>query len=572
MVIGVLGAGGALALWGETVPQQGPPQQGRTANGDTKPAAEKPAAPAVAAPLPSTAPIDVRLYGAKGDGTTDDTAAFQAAIEAARATSMTVYAPCARYLFAGRLNVPAGMTLEGSFVSVTSHPGGGRGGRGDRGGRTGQPDGTIFLVTGDAGKEDAPAFITLNGNSTLRGVAILYPEQTTTDTPKAYPYSVAMRGNNPAVLDVELINSYNGIDASHNQRHLIRNVSGQPLHIGVFVDGIMDIGRIENVHFNPWWGGGPAVRKFMMEKGEAFIFGRSDWEYVLNTFCFGYNTGYKFIRSRVSTGNCNGNFLGIGADDCWTAVLVEESALFGLLITNGEFTAFHGPDPTEVHVPASNRGSVRFVNCAFWGPGNQIAKIAGGTVGFSDCTFVEWGGTAQGKNLPAIQATAGTVIIRGCEFIKRAPAMNLGEGVRRAVVTGNVFSLPEASAGIVNKSTGNVQIGLNSFGAAGGGPPRPRPIPSDTSAPTPRKTSEVLKTSEVWASPTATSAPEETAPTQPAKAAKPAFDKNSPFYFDGTISRQRWKTIWIVPSPWAISWFPASRKATSFRIGTMMSA
>jgi hypothetical protein len=322
----------------------------------------------------------------------------------------------------------------------------------------------MFLVTGDVGNEDAPAFITLNGNSTLRGVAILYPEQTTTDTPKAYPYSVAMRGNNPAVLDVELINSYNGIDASRNQRHLIRNVSGQPLHIGVFVDGIMDIGRMENVHFNPWWGGGPAVKKFMMEKGVAFIFGRSDWEYVLDTFCFGYNTGYKFIRSKVSTGNCNGNFLGIGADDCCTAVLVEESAPFGLLITNGEFTAFHGPDPTEVDVPATNRGSVRFVNCAFWGPGNQIAKIAGGTVGFSDCTFVEWGGKAN--DLPAIAATAGTVIIRGCEFNKRAPAMNLGEGVRRAVITGNVFSLPHVSAGIVNKSAGDVQIGLNSFGAA----------------------------------------------------------------------------------------------------------
>lgn len=268
---------------------------------DPKVDPQKSTAPDVARSLPSMAPIDVRLYGAKGDGVTDDTAAFQAAIEAARTTSFKVYAPRGKYLFAGRLNVPAGMTLEGSFDSVTSHPGGGRRGRG---GDARQPDGTMFLVTGDAGTEDATAFITLNGNSTLRGVAILYPNQTKTDTPKPYPYSVAMRGNNPAVLDVELINSYNGIDASRNQRHLIRNVSDQPLHIGVFVDGIMDIGRMENVHFNPWWGGGPAVKKFMMEKGVAFIFGRSDWEYVLNTFCFGYNTGYKFIRSQVSRGSC----------------------------------------------------------------------------------------------------------------------------------------------------------------------------------------------------------------------------------------------------------------------------
>jgi hypothetical protein len=37
---------------------------------------------------------------------------------------------------------------------------------------------------------------------------------------------------------------------------------------------------------------------------------------------------------------------------------------------------------------------------------------------------------------------------------------------------------------------------------------------------------------------TGTSATAETASTQPAKSAKPTFDKNSPFYFDGTISRQ----------------------------------
>ena len=105
---------------------------------------------------------------------------------------------------------------------------------------------------------------------------------------------------------------------------------------------------------------------------------------MFNTFCFGYKIGYKFIKS--NRGVCNGNFLGIGADDCQTALVVEQSAPFGLLITNGEFVSFHGPDPTMVEVAQTNNGSVRFVNCAFWGPCNQIARIAGtGTVGFSDC-------------------------------------------------------------------------------------------------------------------------------------------------------------------------------------------
>lgn len=44
--------------------------------------------------------------------------------------------------------------------------------------------------------------------------------------------------------------------------------------------------------------------------GRAFVFARTDWEYVLNTFAFGYAIGYHFIASKE--GSCNGNFLGIG--------------------------------------------------------------------------------------------------------------------------------------------------------------------------------------------------------------------------------------------------------------------
>ena len=59
--------------------------------------------------------------------------------------------------------------------------------------------------------------------------------------------------------------------------------------------GITDlIGRIENVHFNPWFSMKPKLFEWQLANGEAFIFGRSDWEYVLNTFCFGYGVGYKF--------------------------------------------------------------------------------------------------------------------------------------------------------------------------------------------------------------------------------------------------------------------------------------
>lgn len=398
-----------------------------------------------------TPPLDVRDFGAKGDGQNDDTAAFQKALDAARqAGGGVVLAPRGNYLFAGNLNVPPGVTLRGIWESVPAHNG-----LRDAGLPKPTDDGTTFLVTGNAGTEDAPPFLTLNHNSTLKGVVLYYPNQKIDDVPEPYPWAIAMRGKNPAVLAVELLNPFNGIDTTGSERHLIRDVHGQPLRRGVYVDRIYDIGRIENVHFNPWWSLRPKLFQWQMDHGEAFIFGRTDWQYVFNTFCFGYRVGYKFIKTR--NGVCNGNFLGIGADNCLTALVVEESAPYGLLITNGEFVSFSGPDPTMVEVGESNSGSVRFVNCAFWGPCRQIAKVAGsGTVGFSDCTFVQWDGKKEGRH--AIQAAGGTLVVRGCEFREAKPQIELGANVRRAVISGNVFT---GRTNIVNLSRGSVVLADN---------------------------------------------------------------------------------------------------------------
>lgn len=409
-------------------------------------------------PVPAAEPsatgldgLNVRSFGAVGDGKTDDTAAFQKAMDAsAGAGGGVVFVPRGNYYFAGHLNVPAAVTLQGIWQSVPAHNG-----IRDRGLPKPTDDGTTFLVTEGAGKEDGSAFITLNTNSTLKGVVLYYPDQKTDEAPAAYPYAIAMRGKNPAVLAVEMLNPYNGIDATRNERHLIRDVHGQPLRRGIYVDAIYDIGRIENVHFNPWWSNRPKLFQWQMQNGEAFVFGRTDWQYVYNTFCFGYAVGYKFIQTKA--GVCNGNFSGIGADDCYTALVVENCAPFGLLITNGEFVSFHGPDPTMIRVDAANNGSVRFVNCAFWGPCNQIARVEGkGTVGFGDCTFVQWGG--QAKDRFALDIVSGTALVRGCEFRQDLQQIRLGEGVRRAVITGNVFAGEQR---ITNTSKGKVEIGLN---------------------------------------------------------------------------------------------------------------
>jgi hypothetical protein len=400
--------------------------------------------------LPKDSVLNVLDFGAKPDGATDCTGAFQEALDkAGAANGGIVLAPVGRYSFDGSLNVPQSVTLRGVFSYSPAHAG-------VRDEGLQKPEyGTVFLPRANRGVEEAEPFIKLNANATLQGVSVFYPDQDPASVPAPYPYAIAMRDNNPAVIDVELLNPYKGIDASRNQRHLIRNVHGQPLRIGIYVDQIYDIGRIENVHWNPWWSMQPDLFRWQMDNGEAFVFGRTDWQYVLNTFCFGYHVGYKFIKT--DAGFCNGNFLGIGADDCQTALVLEDCARFGILITNGEFVSFHGPDPTMIRVEESNTGSIRFNNCAFWGPCNRIGVIDGkGTVGFDGCTFTQWG--HHGGNPHAIEAQGGSLLVRGCEFQQDKPQVLLGEGVRRAVITDN---LHEGDLQVTNHSGGAVAIANN---------------------------------------------------------------------------------------------------------------
>ena len=59
-----------------------------------------------------------------------------------------MHAPRGNYFFAGRLSVPANVTLEGIWTSVPAHNG-----VRDRGMPRPTDDGTTLLVTADAGRQ-----------------------------------------------------------------------------------------------------------------------------------------------------------------------------------------------------------------------------------------------------------------------------------------------------------------------------------------------------------------------------------------------------------------------------------
>ena len=381
----------------------------------------------------SLAVAQERPAGLKADGVTDDTAALQKALDAAAGTGGAVRLPAAKYLIGGSLTIPPGVSLEGVHDSP----------------RWPAPlAGTVLLATGGRDKEDGPALFEMGSGSMVRGLSVFYPEQKATEI-HPYSWTFHLQGLDNTVENVTLVNSYNGIKVGleMNGRHRIRSVVGCVLRRGLFVDRTTDIGRVENIqwHCDIWMakevgGNRPAVYEYMWKNLEAFVFGRTDWEYVTNTFVFPVKTGYKFIRT--PSGACNGQFSGIGADAAQRCISVEQIQGMGLLITNGEFVSMHGDERIQVVIEPTCNGSVRLVNCAFWGPSRQcVLSHNQGALSLNDC-YVEISGRSNTGMLPEVslvEADGGKLQVRGCTFKSRGaePHIVLKAGLKHAIVSEN---------------------------------------------------------------------------------------------------------------------------------------
>jgi hypothetical protein len=391
-------------------------------------------------------------FGAVADVRTDNTTAIQKAIDEASIRGGIVLVPPGRWLCRSHLEVKPGVHLMGVNVAPQSW----------------EPQtGSILMPTEGRGDEEGAAFIEMRSSTSISALTIYYPEQDVNDI-KPYPWTIRIRANprspkdvafDTTVENITLINSYNGISTgpTENGRHRINSVFGCVLRRGILIDWTGDIGRIENVQFHShFWankafnGNWDKVFDYMQHNLEAFIFGRTDWEYVTNTFVFPANIGYRFIET--PNGATNGQFSGIGADASGTAVLVEAVQPQGLLITNGQFNCHRVGRSVQIVIEKTCRGNVRFVNCGFWGPVEHNALLRGeGYTSFSDCYFSNDYDSPEAS----VAVENGKVQIQNCTFDARSKSrkpgnafnepdqryqptcIRLAPGVKHAIVRGN---------------------------------------------------------------------------------------------------------------------------------------
>lgn len=398
--------------------------------------------------------LNVRAFGAKANQTTDDTAAFQAAMDAASASGGgIVFVPAGTYRLNGTLILRRNVTLEGIFTAPPTIP------------WTAEsldksdPNGSVLLAFSGKGDAGGTPFIQLDYNATLKGIAVFHPEQTDTNPPIAYPWTISSLltgADNCSIIDVLLVNPYQAVDfgGRHTGRHFIRNLNGAPLYRGLFIDHCIDVGRVENVHFWPFWGATGAAAEFRRKEGKAFIIGRSDWQHLTNCFCIDYETGFQFIACTSAApayqGGGNAQVTGGGADGCNRAVHVVE--MLGHAGTRFVNSQIYG----DIIVEATNNAPLTFTACAMFGSmwaanGIALARIeGGGKVSFTDCHIhcIDPRNTLR----PLIHAKSGRLQVRGCDFIDGHAARDhvlLDE----AVLTANISDNTSRSAfTVINKA------------------------------------------------------------------------------------------------------------------------
>ncbi len=402
-------------------------------------------------------------YGAPADGKTDATDAFQRALHdaGARPGGGTVYVPRGVYLLEGVLRFPPNVTLEGvAALPLNTYKFWNMAERGDE-----QIPGSVLMTTHGEGDENAAPFISLHTNCALKGITIYHPNQVKENPPRAYPWTVAVTeggADHCTLIDVVMVNPYKAVDfGSHGSgRHFIQNLYAYPLYRGLFIDNCYDIGRVTNVHFWPFWGytgDEDALGRWVSENAEAFIIGRTDWEYFTNCFCIFYKVGFHFIKT--DAGSPNVMLTQSGSDLGPYAVLVDDcQSHAGISFSNAQLFG-------RVKISDTNTGPVRFSGCGFFGATREEPfrdpvhlEVAGsGHVSLDNCHLITLDPRNTGK--VSVTASGGGLTVMNCVFLDAGRTQfQLEEGLRTAIITGNTFHGPER---IVDQSSAKTAIGMN---------------------------------------------------------------------------------------------------------------
>ena len=374
----------------------------------------------------------VKNFGAKADGKTDDTQAFQKALDYVNGLGGgAVFVPAGQYVIKGGLTVYESCNLVGEWYNPNTEA-------------AKMANGTILLAYGDKGKANGTPLLKVANGSAVIGVTVYYPEQSAT-SPVAYPVTMqaidCVGSNNsgyPTLKYSTLVNPYRGVNfgPTWNELGVLEHVYMTPLEIGVYVNMTTDIGRIEDLYISADYyskfASGIDKNKlisYMKNNVVGMELLRSDWQYVYRSEIKDVYIGIKFSQA-----------LGAGAvDSC-------NSQMYDLKISNSTYGLYFAYNKTfnlltKVDISTDKEcvllqkgfsGSVS-LNTATLSSKNSscITSNAGstGAVSLMDSTLVSWKTGAY-----AVNASGGGVQLDNCKATGKGTTVMLGQGTTGGVI------------------------------------------------------------------------------------------------------------------------------------------
>ena len=419
---------------------------------------------------------NVRTYGAVGDGYSNDTEAFQTAIDAvAKKGGGTVFVPAGIYCLTKTLTLPSCVALVGELEMGTAN-------------------GTILAIYHGKGETNPDhAAVILNHQSSVQSIAFWYPEQTIVNGNFIpYPSTLTQRGSEGVtVRNVTFVNAYFGINygtlgggQASNSLQYTRDIYGTCLSVGYHNDPSYDIGKLENFHFSPdfWLESGlpgtpneELLRTWMLRNSTGVWLQRIDWTYIADIYVDGYNKG--IYTSQSSTGTPNGHMYNIHLLDCYYPYYAEQ--LSWTIASKCHFRAVGNDGATALYFGPTCSGDMVFVDAIIESEGaNAITNYGKSKISLTDCTVTSKG-TAY-ANMTGAKASFVNTTLTGSDNrtydivtddqAQKLPDVDYGKTVVLKPKSDNFINLTQAPYNAKNGAdiTAVLQQAINDLKETGG--------------------------------------------------------------------------------------------------------
>lgn len=344
--------------------------------------------------------LSVADFGAVGDGTTDDTAAIQEALNSLGAAGGTVSVPNGmKCLIDNNLTIPKSCHLVGPHSFV---------------GTPGNNAAAVYGSVGGALLVNSTKTITINSGASLRGL-LIYRKGMTFPAANSSAFAgtaITIGGDDAVVYGCQVMGFNKAIYSSGYQRQKIEYLLHDNIN-GIEITNCADIAYVSHCHAWPFSNigvGGSYTN--ITRTGKAYYFhDLCDWAKVTDCFSWGYAVGFQVTSANSVT------LLGCGADNAYSGGPLVSGAMGFVIDGTSTDTSLIGcqaaaHDAAGAHVNTTGGVQTKIVNLSVWGGGSNSDGIR---VTSGDVAIL--GGIMRGQNYGVRVLSSGMrVFIDGVRF------------------------------------------------------------------------------------------------------------------------------------------------------------